>query len=248
MAKEKKETNVPEQELTVEETPEVGAETPETQPEEPTVEELQKQLADMEANYKAVQRNLATAHQQGQTTAQLQEQIKAIEENQALTLDYFEALRQEGGVVETPVKGPSRLDQLKAQRAEQDRMQQGVASIGQQVQTMVTDAGIDPNSPELESTRQAFIAGQFDRVIPEATKAVAKAVKERGEKTEQDIDAKAEMLAAKKLRDMGLLDVETSGPTAAPSGSDSQLRAKYAAGEITTTAYSKECKDRGIKP
>lgn len=244
MAKETKGTNVPDQELTQEETPDKVTETPESK--EPTVEELQKQLADTEANYKAMQRNLDAARQQGQTAAQLQEQIRAIEENQALTLDYFEALRQEGG--ETPVAKTSRLDQLKVQRAEQDRMQQGVASIGQQVQTMVTDAGIDPNSPELESARQAFTTGQFDRVIPEATKAIAKIVKERGEKTEQDVDAKAELLAARKLKDMGLLDVEIGGPTAAPSGSDSELRAKYAAGEITTEAYSKECKDRGIKP
>lgn len=241
----KKETNASEQELTPEGTPEASADKPE--PEGPTVEELQKQLADMEANYKAVQRNLASAQQQGQTSAQLLEQLRTIEENQALTLDYWEAQRQ-GDVVETPVKGPSRLDQLKAQRAEQDRMKQGVASIGQQVEQMVKEAGIDPNSPELESTRQAFRAGQFDRVIPEANKAIANAVKEKGEKTEQEIQAKAEMLAAKELQDRGLLEVETGGPTAAPSGSDSELRAKYAAGEITTETYSKECKDRGIKP
>lgn len=239
----KKEANVPEQELTQEGTPEVSTETPE--PEEPTVEKLQKQLAEMDANYKAMQRNLETARQQGQTTVQLQEQIKAIEENQALTLDYFEALRQEGG--ETPQK-TSRLDQLKAQRAEQDKMTQTAVSIGQQVQIMVTGAGIDPDSPELESTRQAFMAGELNKVIPEATKAIAKVVKERGEKTEQETEAKAEILAAKKLQDMGLLEVETSGPTAAPSGSDSELRKKYADGEITTDMYSKECKDRGIKP
>lgn len=251
MAKKEEGTNAPAEELTVTETPDTGAETPKPKPEEtqPTREELQAQLAEKDANYKAVQRNLETARQQGQSTAGMQAQIDEILQNQALTFDYLEAQRQGGDLGEvSATPGTSHLERYKAQRASEDKMRQTAMSVHQQVGQMMQDAGIDPNDPALDPARQAMNAGEFDKVIPEATKAISKAVKDRGEKTEQDLDAKAELLAAKKLQDMGLLDIDTGQPTAAPSGSDSELRAKYAAGEITTEAYSKECKSRGIKP
>ena len=248
MAEEEKVANVEGQELTpVEgEKTEPTTDTPEAQ--EPTIGELKAKNVELTANLKAMQRNLEIARQEGANVVRISQQIADIQENQALTVDLIDALRQgEGEVAGEPptTKTPSRLEQLKANRGQQQQMEQQAASVQQQVRDMVAVAGLDVQSPEvlqaLAPMGELFAKGDFAGVLAGSPKIIAELVKGKTDSLGKEMQAQIDAEVNKKLVEAGLLAVETGGPTAGASGSDAleQAMDDFNKGKITLEAFKK---------
>ena len=247
MPKKDRADNVVEGELTVEST------EPVPEPTE-TPEDYKAKYEETLESFKRVQRDLADrevkltlAQKQAGDLESVLERVKAIEENQALTLDYVDGLR--AGEIETPeteVQTPApkptrRLDLLKEQRAQEEH-QRGELN---QFITVVDALGLDINDANLQREVIAGTKSPIEALV-KLPVYVKKTLEEKAEILAKVITSKAKEEERVKAEEEGLLDIDTGSPSASASGFR-DIEGKFARGEITYGQYRKARLEEGIE-
>lgn len=245
-------------------TTEPTAEQPESQTAAPTVEELQRQieeerashaaqsakLTQLEANYKAMQRNLEASRRAGQSADEIRRLIEELQENQAATLDYIEELKSGGEVyVEDTGVRPSapkktRLETLRDERAAKANVSQRAENARIQMLRMLSLSGIDPETAakNTDAARVAFEAGKYEESVDLFGQGLVQAQKQKATATppksaqdiEKEVEERANSLALQMMKERGLLDVDMGG-AAGSSGNDDAFMKRYSSFDYTPT-------------
>jgi len=159
--------------------------------------------------------------------------------------------RDSENIEETPKKRRSeeylsRLPTREQQEQEkQTKERDAFMKIAQEAEKLAKTAGLEMDkSPELKDAYIDFLRGNSEAGLEEVKKVVSQKTEANKEPDEDAINKIVEERLRKAMEEKGLLDVETGGPSAA-SDDWKEIRAKYAAGEISHEQYEKEGEKRG---
>jgi len=179
-------------------------------------ERLRTEQETLEKSYKASRNNvndlqskLRQAQAQASNLEALIKKVEGLEENQAITLDYVDALRTNQDLEpETQQSKPHRLDELKIKRAEDQRMQELTNSF----YLAVNEAGLDPNDPEFRSEVMMNSQSPVDalRKLPAfVSKRIRKEAEERQKQEAED----KKVTSVQEIQDSGALAIDKTSPT-----------------------------------
>lgn len=230
----------------------------------PTVEELAKQLADreskiavLEANHKAMQRNLEAARRTGTLDPETKKILEELQENQALLLDEVDYLKSgretEEFLTQREPQAPrkSRLEALRESKAAKTSEQQRVENARLNMVRMLSVSGIDPETAakHTDAARVAFESGKYEEAVDLFGRGLAQARKAPANTppvlTEKDIEERANLRALQMMKERGLLDTDLGGPSSGSSGSMEEIEDKFIRGQISASEYEKALNKQG---
>jgi len=188
--------------------PEV-AETPET---------LQAKIAELQANLRTRDQLLSArdvklneAQRQLGDMSDMRTAISRLQEDNALLLDHILASEQQGFGGEMPTqRQPSKLEQLRAQRAQQDAQGQYVRQRFGEFMDMVQEAGLSLDDPRLQPAKNKPTP---DEGIREARKIIAQIHKDELVEAKKTAEAAATASEKRRRVEEGELEVEPGGPS-----------------------------------